>query len=124
MKLRLSNRGGPRRQCCRRRSRRDAIPLRYWRDRWRDALISFRSGFSGSAENRLMTVVFSERFRPIKAKSLHHGQIVEAEEAGVLGVGAIDMFVRSEEHTSELQSLMRISYAVFCLKNKKKRQRT
>src|SRR3546814_10786170 len=28
---------------------------------------------------------------------------------------------RSEEHTSELQSLMRISYAVFCLKNKTKR---
>src|SRR3546814_1642413 len=32
---------------------------------------------------------------------------------GVLGGG-----VRSEEHTSELQSLMRISYAVFCLKKK------
>src|SRR3546814_8034529 len=30
-----------------------------------------------------------------------------------------DIFVRSEEHTSELQSLMRISYAVFCLKKKK-----
>src|SRR3546814_8081561 len=29
-------------------------------------------------------------------------------------------FRRSEEHTSELQSLMRISYAVFCLKKKKK----
>src|SRR3546814_1048299 len=29
---------------------------------------------------------------------------------------------RSEEHTSELQSLMRISYAVFCLKTKKARQ--
>src|SRR3546814_8030406 len=29
-------------------------------------------------------------------------------------------YVRSEEHTSELQSLMRISYAVFCLKTKKK----
>src|SRR3546814_1670422 len=29
---------------------------------------------------------------------------------------------RSEEHTSELQSLMRISYAVFCLKNKNKRK--
>src|SRR3546814_11713262 len=28
-------------------------------------------------------------------------------------------YCRSEEHTSELQSLMRISYAVFCLKNKK-----
>src|SRR3546814_5964908 len=31
----------------------------------------------------------------------------------------VDRF-RSEEHTSELQSLMRISYAVFCLKKKKK----
>src|SRR3546814_10295598 len=31
-----------------------------------------------------------------------------------------DRGVRSEEHTSELQSLMRISYAVFCLKKKKK----
>src|SRR3546814_4677137 len=30
--------------------------------------------------------------------------------------------VRSEEHTSELQSLMRISYAVFCLKKKKQEQ--
>src|SRR3546814_5095255 len=30
---------------------------------------------------------------------------------------------RSEEHTSQLQSLMRISYAVFCLKKKKKRSR-
>src|SRR3546814_2002758 len=37
---------------------------------------------------------------------------------GVLTGGAVRM--RSEEHTSELQSLMRISYAVFCLKNKKK----
>src|SRR3546814_6068467 len=31
---------------------------------------------------------------------------------------------RSEEHTSELQSLMRISYAVFCLKKKKKNTKT
>src|SRR3546814_7116884 len=31
---------------------------------------------------------------------------------------------RSEEHTSELQSLMRISYAVFCLKKKNKHKRT
>src|SRR3546814_2765109 len=30
--------------------------------------------------------------------------------------------IRSEEHTSELQSLMRISYAVFCLKKKKKQK--
>src|SRR3546814_2561294 len=33
---------------------------------------------------------------------------------------AARLFERSEEHTSELQSLMRISYAVFCLKKKKK----
>src|SRR3546814_6043667 len=32
---------------------------------------------------------------------------------------AMDFLKRSEEHTSELQSLMRISYAVFCLKKKK-----
>src|SRR3546814_8340611 len=33
--------------------------------------------------------------------------------------GALQRETRSEEHTSELQSLMRISYAVFCLKKKK-----
>src|SRR3546814_5796640 len=33
-------------------------------------------------------------------------------------------FARSEEHTSELQSLMRISYAVFCLKKKKHQKQT
>src|SRR3546814_4741429 len=37
---------------------------------------------------------------------------------------AADRRGRSEEHTSELQSLMRISYAVFCLKKKKKNTRT
>src|SRR3546814_1668033 len=36
------------------------------------------------------------------------------------GLLAIVEWLRSEEHTSELQSLMRISYAVFCLKKKKK----
>src|SRR3546814_8203613 len=36
---------------------------------------------------------------------------------------AEEMVLRSEEHTSELQSLMRISYAVFCLKKKKRTTR-
>src|SRR3546814_20607844 len=36
---------------------------------------------------------------------------------------ASTLLIRSEEHTSELQSLMRISYAVFCLKKKNKTQR-
>src|SRR3546814_3437913 len=34
-------------------------------------------------------------------------------------IGAETRILRSEEHTSELQSIMRISYAVFCLKKKK-----
>src|SRR3546814_3331112 len=37
---------------------------------------------------------------------------------------AISIKLRSEEHTSELQSLMRISYAVFCLKQKKLETKT
>src|SRR3546814_10520378 len=35
-----------------------------------------------------------------------------------------NLYARSEEHTSELQSLMRISYAVFCLKKTTKKQNT
>src|SRR3546814_5056122 len=37
-------------------------------------------------------------------------------------IAAVPSAMRSEEHTSELQSLMRISYAVFCLKKKNKNQ--
>src|SRR3546814_8215731 len=44
----------------------------------------------------------------------------QAHDLGDVGIG---VGVRSEEHTSELQSLMRISYAVFCL-NKKQTQTT
>src|SRR3546814_13307098 len=41
----------------------------------------------------------------------------------VMTSGLAPGYSRSEEHTSELQSLMRISYAVFCLKKKKKRHK-
>src|SRR3546814_2014130 len=53
------------------------------------------------------------------------GQLLGHEVGGAqllesgLGVGVDVAAPRSEEHTSELQSLMRISYAVFCLKKKK-----
>src|SRR3546814_3334294 len=40
------------------------------------------------------------------------------------GAGSVVAWARSEEHTSELQSLMRISYAVFCLKKKTELNRT
>src|SRR3546814_3613929 len=48
------------------------------------------------------------------------GRIAEVGQrsARVLLLTDINSRVRSEEHTSELQSLMRISYAVFCLKKK------
>src|SRR3546814_2864016 len=63
----------------------------------------------------------------------HHGHEDEDEEGGpcnraallkgrhqAIGIRITGVFhSRSEEHTSELQSLMRISYAVFCLKKKK-----
>src|SRR3546814_8315454 len=39
-------------------------------------------------------------------------------QSGEYGAGRATAILRSEEHTSELQSLMRISYAVFCLKKK------
>src|SRR3546814_4290889 len=59
---------------------------------------------------------------------LRHPSEATRHEAGRLACGGVRMCVslretvggmdRSEEHTSELQSLMRISYAVFCLKKK------
>src|SRR3546814_5286495 len=50
------------------------------------------------------------------------GADLPVRRADALFVGRGDQLesLRSEEHTSELQSLMRISYAVFCLKKKKK----
>src|SRR3546814_1643220 len=46
----------------------------------------------------------------------HHGAFGIGQDQPAVGAG------RSEEHTSELQSLMRISYAVFCLKKKKQNE--
>src|SRR3546814_2435228 len=58
-----------------------------------------------------------------------HGLAATFDHVGVaslrVGCGALrrsSTMRRSEEHTSELQSLMRISYAVFCLKKKKQSQ--
>src|SRR3546814_6643690 len=46
--------------------------------------------------------------------------LVAGRNLQLVGRGRQLLDKRSEEHTSELQSLMRISYAVFCLKKKKK----
>src|SRR3546814_1483710 len=50
------------------------------------------------------------------ARYLH--MVETAEKLGFDWVSVSEHHYRSEEHTSELQSLMRISYAVFCLKKK------
>src|SRR3546814_8768856 len=73
------------------------------------------------AVNALLTAGRGQRIAIIAGsgvgKSVLMGQMIAGAEADVIVVGLIGE--RSEEHTSELQSLMRISYAVFCLKKKK-----
>src|SRR3546814_9622847 len=70
---------------------------------------------------------YTTLFRSATRMVLCSGQ--PANYAGIAAVALADVTMagadftiadRSEEHTSELQSLMRISYAVFCLKKKKK----
>src|SRR3546814_9448237 len=52
----------------------------------------------------------------------HHDHLIDTRSGKIIEFNDPEIeALRSEEHTSELQSLMRISYAVFCLKKKKKR---
>src|SRR3546814_2340170 len=62
-------------------------------------------------------------YRTARGTSLHDGlmqRVYRDIHSGTQHIHLADQVVqeRSEEHTSELQSLMRISYAVFCLKKK------
>src|SRR3546814_2432791 len=56
----------------------------------------------------------------LEAALKKQGTTIEPGDAVVIHTGWGKLWARSEEHTSELQSLMRISYAVFCLKKKNK----
>src|SRR3546814_10821493 len=56
-----------------------------------------------------------------EGRVIHNGPTTDITPDDIADLYGIE---RSEEHTSELQSLMRISYAVFCLKNKKKLENT
>src|SRR3546814_1750985 len=63
---------------------------------------------------------YTTLFRSIARKSGRPRSLELEIEARAVGRDDFAEQQRSEEHTSELQSLMRISYAVFCLKKKKK----
>src|SRR3546814_5333558 len=58
------------------------------------------------------------RLSPVAADLLHKGQLTVSSPTGAVLTERLLADRKSEEHTSELQSLMRISYAVFCLKKK------
>src|SRR3546814_2914683 len=78
-------------------------------------------GEPSPAEGGKLTVA-AQRIAAIHHATREHRY---TDEHGQLTIrpGALQL-VRSEEHTSELQSLMRISYAVFCLKKKNKMRTT
>src|SRR3546814_6161041 len=85
-------------------------------------LLATRGGKKGDmsrfVEDAVNREVLRETVRDIQARNADAAP-EELERLIDEEVGA-----RSEEHTSELQSLMRISYAVFCLKTKKTHKRT
>src|SRR3546814_4749661 len=69
-------------------------------------------------ENELKRIAYSQKnFRTHFICEKNGGRRDWNGINGYLSLGLLQL--RSEEHTSELQSLMRISYAVFCLKKKK-----
>src|SRR3546814_3688740 len=82
---------------------------------------------AGAPAGRLLRIAHHVRRHAVEARDLavavlhlfQELELVRRERDGLVGgAGREDAHARSEEHTSELQSLMRISYAVFCLKKK------
>src|SRR3546814_10797292 len=80
-------------------------------------------------DHHLADLAIRHRVAGTGADDLHHRALVDYQplarlrlvgDQAEIGGGIALQHRRSEEHTSELQSLMRISYAVFCLNKKKK----
>src|SRR3546814_10774415 len=77
---------------------------------------------------RLLDDTAEIHHRDARRDMLDHGEVVADDDVGQAELRPqvlqeVENLRRSEEHTSELQSLMRISYAVFCLKKKTKHTR-
>src|SRR3546814_8220397 len=70
---------------------------------------------------QMFPLIFAALVSMMAVTSLLNARFVE--EVGTRRISHAGLIGRSEEHTSELQSLMRISYAVFCLKKKTKNTR-
>src|SRR3546814_5060556 len=87
-----------------------------------DTLFPYTTLFRSVVPHRHVAAVAEVLLRHQVAVRQQDGAVgAAAPDGGAIGrhhVGPVQE--RSEEHTSELQSLMRISYAVFCLKKKKK----
>src|SRR3546814_7668925 len=83
------------------------------------ATVERLEGVIGGADGRLR--LLNARLDEAAARTIELSvRASDVSDLGGLGRDVDDMVdERSEEHTSELQSLMRISYAVFCLKKKK-----
>src|SRR3546814_9985253 len=76
------------------------------------------SGGVGTLQHLVDGVIVGHASAVLAASIFHFGQHSVAEAHAALAAAGIPTR-RSEEHTSELKSLMRISYAVFCLKTNK-----
>src|SRR3546814_9193560 len=86
----------------------------------RRQLLSGHHEVAVAGDDDHLPVPMPERRRDAGGHAVAHRSIGRGELARLLGIAPVAM-PRSEEHTSELQSLMRISYAVFCLKKKTKK---
>src|SRR3546814_6585827 len=105
---------GPRTSRARIRAKTKATPAANLQERRKLRVPALCSRGSGFSRELLILVNASKKplLRPLPQERQAYGETPS-------GVRLKRLWIRSEEHTSELQSLMRISYAVFCLKKKK-----
>src|SRR3546814_6852394 len=83
-----------------------------------DTLFPYTTLFRSSPSGAKSMSSIEERVKKIVVE-----QLGVKEEEVTTSASFVDDLGRSEEHTSELRSLMRISYAVFCLKKKRTQNR-